>query len=90
MCTALERRLQVLLDEERHARLVRIAQQSGRSVGAVVRDAIDIAFPPGDAQRIEVARELLKLTATCGAGGEGPAELKAALAAELDEKLARA
>ena len=37
----LSRRVQLLLDEERYERLEAAAQRSGRSVAAVIRDAID-------------------------------------------------
>ncbi|MBB4661192.1 CopG family transcriptional regulator [Conexibacter arvalis] len=39
--STLSRRTQILLDEERYARLEQAAQASGRSVAAVIRDAID-------------------------------------------------
>lgn len=42
----LTRRTQVLLDDERYARLERRARETDRSVGAVIREAIDRAFPP--------------------------------------------
>ena len=38
---SLTRRLQVLVDPERHAALEREAARTGRSVGAVVREALD-------------------------------------------------
>lgn len=41
----LTRRLQVLLDEERYAWLRRVAQQQGTTVAALVRDALDRAYP---------------------------------------------
>lgn len=41
----LTRRLQVLLDEERYAWLQRLAQQRGTTVAALVRDALDRAYP---------------------------------------------
>lgn len=41
----LTRRLQVLLDEERYAWLERVAQQQGTTVAALVRDALDRAYP---------------------------------------------
>jgi plasmid stability protein len=40
----LNRRTQILLDEERYARLERRARQTGRSVAAVIREAIDDAL----------------------------------------------
>lgn len=42
----LSRRLQILVDEERYRRLAGRAQKDGRSVAALIRDAIDQAFPP--------------------------------------------
>lgn len=41
----LTRRTQVLLDEGRHERLRLRAQRTGSSIGELVRDAIDVAFP---------------------------------------------
>lgn len=41
MCMSLDRRLQLLLDEERYARVAAIAQRERRSVASVIRDAID-------------------------------------------------
>lgn len=41
----LTRRLQVLLDEERYAWLQQVAEQRGTTVAALVRDALDRAYP---------------------------------------------
>ena len=41
MCMSLDRRLQLLLDEERYARVAAIAQREHRSVASVIREAID-------------------------------------------------
>ena len=41
MSMSLTRRLQVLIDDERHGALEREAARTGRSVGAVVREALD-------------------------------------------------
>lgn len=38
---SLDRRLQLLLDEERYARVAAIAERDRRSVASVIRDAID-------------------------------------------------
>jgi len=38
---SLERRLQVLIDEERHQRIVKVARERGVSMSAVVREALD-------------------------------------------------
>lgn len=56
--STLTRRLQVLLDESRYARLEREAERSSRSVAAVVRDAIDLAVP-GEMTREQAADILL-------------------------------
>ncbi len=42
--STLSRRTQLLLDEERHRRLAEEAQRTGRSIGALVREAIDVRF----------------------------------------------
>lgn len=39
------RRLQILLDEGRYARLEERASRRGASVATLVREAIDIAYP---------------------------------------------
>lgn len=52
MCMAtLTRRLQILLDDERFDRLERRARQRGTSVAALIRDAIDVAFPEAVPER---------------------------------------
>jgi hypothetical protein len=55
----LNRRLQVLLDEDRQLRLQAEATRRGVSVGALVREAIDLAFPSTHAQRQAAATLLL-------------------------------
>lgn len=55
----LARRTQVLLDEERYARLEERAQRTGASVGALIRAAIDIAYPGAPNDRERAGRELL-------------------------------
>jgi len=55
----LTRRTQVLLDDERYARLERRADETNRSIGALVRDAIDVAYPergPGRKDAFELLR----------------------------------
>lgn len=47
----LSRRTQILLDHERYARLERAARESGRSVAAVIREAIDAKLADDDAAR---------------------------------------
>jgi Ribbon-helix-helix protein, copG family len=53
------RRLQILLDEDRYARLERQAQRRGTSVATLVREAIDTAFPVGGLTRAEAAQRIL-------------------------------
>jgi hypothetical protein len=55
----LTRRTQILLDEDRYRRLERRAEVTGASIGAVIREAIDRAFPEGGSDRARAARSLL-------------------------------
>lgn len=59
----MERRLQLLLDQERYAKVEAEARSSGRSVAAVIREAIDLRFDShGEAaRRTESARRFLDL-----------------------------
>ncbi|MGA2471649.1 MAG: antitoxin [Solirubrobacteraceae bacterium] len=59
MSMVLDRRLQILLDEERYGRLVAVAEGRGVSVAAVVREAIDRGLANPDARRREAGRRLL-------------------------------
>jgi hypothetical protein len=59
----LSRRLQVLIDEDRWARLEDEATQRGASVGTLVREAIDLAFPQGELTAIGAAEGFLALPA---------------------------
>lgn len=85
----MERRLQLLLDADRYARVAGEAERSGRSVAAVIREAIDFRFPDaGDTGRMQAAVDLLHLSRhPDDVPGEGPEELKAAYADHLDDKL---
>jgi hypothetical protein len=42
--STLSRRTQLLLDDERHRRLEQEARSTGRSIGSLVREAIDLRF----------------------------------------------
>lgn len=56
----LNRRTQLLLDDERYLRLELAARESGRSVGAVIREAIDAKFARDDlAERRRAAADWL-------------------------------
>jgi hypothetical protein len=56
----LTRRLQILLDERQHGRLVAHARERGLSVGAAVREAIDLAIPASSGERAAAARRILE------------------------------
>jgi predicted DNA-binding protein len=72
LSTVVMSNLHVLIDEERHARLTEESKRTGRSVGDIVRSAIDLHFDEerDQARRAAAARFLLATADT----GEGPAE----------------
>lgn len=74
----LDRRLQVLLDERRYARLAAFADERNLSVGAAVREAIDRIVPATTDER---AAALKRLLAAPPMAVPGPADLRD----ELDE-----
>lgn len=55
----LEKRLQVLLDEQRWKRLSSYAAERNVSVGSVVREALDRAIPASTDERRAAARRIL-------------------------------
>lgn len=55
----LTRRTQILLDEERHARLEERARRTGASVGSLIRHAIDVAYPAAPSDRERAGQQLL-------------------------------
>lgn len=55
----LDRRLQILLDQKRHDRLVAVARARGVSVATVVREAIDRGLSAPDDRRRAAAARLL-------------------------------
>lgn len=59
MCM-LERRLQILLDEERYGRVSAHARHRGVSVGRVIREAIDALLPGSAPRRSAAAVRILK------------------------------
>lgn len=59
MCMSLDRRLQILLDQERHDRLLSVARERGVSVATVVREAIDRSVPVPGLSRNEAGRRIL-------------------------------
>ena len=58
----MERRLQLLLDQQRFDRVAAEAERSGRSVAAVIREAIDVRFDDS-ARRSAAMGRFLDLTA---------------------------
>jgi hypothetical protein len=52
-------RLQILLDDKRHERIVAAARERGVSVATVVREAIDRGLPGPESRRRTAARDLL-------------------------------
>lgn len=68
----LNRRLQVLVDDERYERLARESERIGAPVGELVRRAIDHEFPRIGlrAERERAGRELLAMPAPPGEGPE--------------------
>lgn len=88
----MEKRLQLLLDAERYEQVRTEAERTGRSVAAVIREAIDLRFAAdSSAERARAGAELLALAAVSEARsgrspGEGPAELKSAYDADLVDR----
>lgn len=80
----LERRLQLLLDQERYARVAGEAERSGRSVAAVIREAIDVRFADegADARRSEALGKFLAIEPD--EGGADSAEIATQLHAEFE------
>ncbi|MBA2718482.1 MAG: CopG family transcriptional regulator [Chloroflexi bacterium] len=54
-------RTQVLLSPEQVARLKRIAAREGRSVGAVIRDAVDSYVDPGEDSRHQAIQAMFRM-----------------------------
>jgi hypothetical protein len=89
--SVMERRLQLLLDQHRYDLVAAEAQRSGRSVAAVIREAIDQRFDDAEHRRMAAARRFLDLVDDHRPGPEPEwAETKALMEQELEEKLARA
>jgi len=83
----MERRLQLLLDQDRYDRVAGEAARSGRSVAAVIREAIDLRFDDASRLRRDAATRFLELAD--GPDAE-PYEEADALKDLWDEDLSRA
>lgn len=81
----LNRRMHVLLDDERLERLRQRADATGSSVGAVVRDAIDHELERDDRARALAALESLLAAPPVPVGT--PEELERELAEAWDEEI---
>lgn len=68
--SVLERRLQVLVDQQRFALLERESRRTGRSIGSIVREALDEHFVADDAtaRRRAAAARLLAYPPDPGPG----------------------
>lgn len=58
MSMPFEYRLEILLDDERHARITSVARERGVSVATVVREAIDRAIDDAHGCRASAARRI--------------------------------
>ncbi len=73
--SVMERRLQLLLDEQRYGLVSAEASRSGRSVAAVIREAIDYRFLGAD-ERGAALEVWLDLTREPVGPGPGWSEIK--------------
>ena len=80
--STLERRLQLLLIEEQYERRRREAARIGRSVNAVIRDAIDAHYPAGTHTADGRLQRFLEMTEV---PDPGPPETWEDIKASLDE-----
>jgi hypothetical protein len=86
--STLERRLQVLLDQGRWAQLTEESERTGRSVGAIVRGALDRHFAVADVQAQRAAAIEWLLARPAGTGpADDWADTKTALEDEIEERL---
>lgn len=85
--STLERRLQILIDQHRFSLIEREAKQSGQSIAAVIRTAIDEHFDDEDTRRRDAARRFLELTQDPPEGVEDDWET---IKAAIEEDLGRA
>lgn len=87
--SVMERRLQLLLDTARYERVEAEAKSSGRSVAAVIREAIDLRFDDGKALRMAAVRRLLDMTEHVEGIEPDWSETKSAIEGDIDLKLRR-
>jgi predicted DNA-binding protein len=80
----LERRMQILVSSEDYERLERVARAEHRSVGSVVREAIDAYLDSDAAARARAVEAFLALPTDDGPG-EDWADAKQALADQIPD-----
>ena len=81
----LERRLQILLDDQRYRLLEDESERTKESIGEIVRQAIDLRFADDLAVRVVAAGQLLALPVPDDPEPDWSA-VKAALEAELERR----
>ena len=86
----LERRLQILLDNDRYDRVEAEATASGRSVAAVIREAIDLRFRDDASVRALGARDFLASVEADERPEPDWADTKAALHLDLGSRVSGA
>ena len=59
MCMSLTHRLQVLLDEEQYARLSTLARTENRSIGSLIRQAVDQVWTTPDEEKVALLEAIL-------------------------------
>ena len=84
MCMFSER-TQVLLSREQRERLERLAAREGRSVGSVIREAIESYTAVGPRSRAEAAEALIAMNEPVGDWAEMKVEIAASQAHGLPE-----
>ncbi len=90
MVSTYGRRLQLLLDEHRFERVQHEANASGRSLAAVIREAIDLRFERDDDQPSRTAAARVLLESSVGIEDRPEPDWEERLAdqeAELDRRL---
>ena len=85
--SALERRVQILLDPQQYLAVEREAARSGQSVAAVIRDAIETRLASRDSARAAAARRLLESADAPTGQGEDWALSKVVLDEAIAAKL---
>ncbi len=78
-------RTQVLLSREQRERLERLAAREGRSVGSVIREAIESYTAAGPQSRAEAAEALIAMNEPVGDWAEMKAEIAASRVHGLPE-----